>query len=141
MDYHWIACISNGTQTAVNRDQGKASQAMNDTENNNKYPADNSVAQTVQNGTTASGQDTESVLETSAAKQRRYGRVKKIDIEFETKLQLEQAKFERRKLELEMHINDLENKHLLLEEERELERKVKRTALEIDDIRSQSSSD
>ena len=48
-----------------------------------------------------------------------------------------QALFERRKLELEMQMEELETKHQLLEEERELERKVKRTALENYDVRSQ----
>ena len=55
-------------------------------------------------------------------------------------MQLEQARFERRRLELEMQMKELETKHQLLEEERELERKVKRTALENDDARSQSTS-
>ena len=67
-------------------------------------------------------------METSAAKPGRDERMKKFDIEFETKLQLEQAKFERRKLELEMQMKDSENEQQLLEEERALERKVKRTA-------------
>ena len=39
-----------------------------------------------------------------------------------------------------MQIKELETKHQLLEEERELERKVKRTALENNDARSQSTS-
>ena len=55
-------------------------------------------------------------------------------------MRLEQAWFERRRLELEMQMKELETKHQLLEEERELERKVKRTALENDDGRSQSTS-
>ena len=55
-------------------------------------------------------------------------------------MQLEQARFERRRLELEMQMKELKSKHHLLEEERELERKVKRTALENDDIRSHSTS-
>ena len=66
--------------------------------------------------------------------------MRKFDIEFETKMRLEQARFERRTLELEMQMKELETKHQLLEEERELERKVKRTALESDDARSQSTS-
>ena len=65
--------------------------------------------------------------------------MKKFDIEFETQLRLEQARFERRKLELEMQMKELETKHQLLEQERELERKLKRTALENDDARSQST--
>ena len=66
--------------------------------------------------------------------------MKKFDIEFKTKIRLKQAIFERRRLELEMQMKELETKHQLLEEERELERKVKRTALENDDARSQSTS-
>ena len=107
----------------------------------NNYPMDNPVAQTVQNGTTASGQDTENVSETSSAKQRGEERMNKFDIEIETTMQLERAQFEQRKLELEVQMKELEIKHQLLEEERELERKVKRTALENDDARSQSTGD
>ena len=66
--------------------------------------------------------------------------MKKFDIEVKTKMRLEQARFEQRRLELEMQMKELENNHQVLEEERELERKVKRTALENDDVRSQSSS-
>ena len=65
--------------------------------------------------------------------------MKKFDIEFETKMRLDQARFERRKLELEMQLKELETKYQLLEEERELERKVKRTALENDDAHSLST--
>ena len=139
LDYHWLAYISKGTQPAMNAEQNNATQAVNDSEGNNNYPTDNPVAQTVQNGATASGHETENVSETSSAKQRREERMKKFDIEFETKMRLEQARFERRRLELEMQMKELETKHQLLEEERELERKVKRTALENDDARSQST--
>ena len=138
LDYHWLAYISKGTQPEMNAEQSNATQAVNDSESNN-YQTDNPVAQTVQNGATASGQETENVSETSSAKQRREERMKKFDIEFETKMRLEQERFERRKLELEMQMKELETKHQLLEEERELERKVKRTALENDDARSQST--
>ena len=113
---------------------------MNDSESNNNYRTNNPVAQTVQNGATASGQETENVSETSSANQRREEWMKKFDIEFETKMRMEQARFEQRKLELEMQMKELETKHQLLEEERELERKVKRTALENNDARSQSTS-
>ena len=47
--------------------------------------------------------------------------------------------FERRKLELEMQMKELETEHQLMEEESELERKAKRRALKIDDVRSQST--
>ena len=75
----------------------------------------------------------------SSAKQRREERMKKFDIEFKTKMRLEQARFERRMLELEMQMKELETRYQLLEVERELERKMKRTALENDDVRSQST--
>ena len=66
--------------------------------------------------------------------------MKKFDIKFETKMRLEQARFERKRLELEMQMKELDTKHQLLEEGRELEGEVKRTALENDDVRSQSTS-
>ena len=113
---------------------------MNDSESNNNYPTDNLVAQTVQNGATESGQGTENASETSSSKQRCEERKKKFDIAFKTKMRLEQARFERRRLELKMQKKELETKHQLLEEEREQERKRKRTALDNDDVRSQSTS-
>ena len=139
LDYHWLAYISKGTQPAINAEQSNKIQAGNDSESNNNYPRDNPVAQTVQNGATASGQKTENVSETSSAEQRREEKMKKFDIKFETKMRLEQARFERRKLELEIQMKELETKRQLLEEERELERKVKRTALENVDARPQST--
>ena len=139
-DYHWLAYISKGTQPAMNAEQSNTTQALNDSESNNNYPTDNPIAQTVKNGATACGQETENVSEKSSAKQRREDMTKKFDVEFETKMQLEQARFERRKLELEMQMKELETKHQLIEEERELERKVKGTALENEDARSQSTS-
>ena len=42
------------------------------------------------------------------AEQRREERMNKFDVEFETKMRLEQARFERRRLELEMHMKELE---------------------------------
>ena len=139
LDYHWLAYISKGTQPEMNAEQSNASQAVNNSESNNNYPTDTPVAQTVQNGAAASGQETESVPETSSAKQRREERMKKLDVEFETKMRLEKARFERRRLELETQMKELETKYQLPEEERELERKVKRTALENDNARSQST--
>ena len=124
----------------MNAEQCNAIQAVNNSESNNNYSTDNPVAQIVQNGATATGQETENVSKTSSAKQRREERMKKFDIEFKTKIRFEQARFERRRLELEMQMKELETKHQLLEEERELERKVKRTALENNDARSQSTS-
>ena len=113
---------------------------MPDSASNNNYPTDNPVAQTAPNGATASGQESENLSETSWAKQRREERMQKFDIELETKMRLEQARFELRELKLELKMKELETKHQLVEEERELERKVKRTALENDDVRSQSTS-
>ena len=138
LDCHWLAYISKGTQPEMNAEQSNANQAMKDNENNNNYPTDSPVAQTVQNGAIASGQETENVSEASSAKQMREERMNKFDIDFGTKMRLEQARFERRRLELEMQMKELETKHQLLEEEREPQRKVKRTALENDDARSQS---
>ena len=138
LDYHWLSYISKGTQPAINAEQSNATQAVNDSESKNNYPTDNPVAQTVQNGATASGQETENVSEISSAKQRRE-RMKKFVIEFKSQMRLQQARFERRRLELEMQMKELETKHQLPEEERELERKMKRTALENDDARSQST--
>ena len=67
LDYHWLAYISKGTQPEMNAEQSNATQPVNDNESNN-YQTDNPVAQTVQNGATASGQETENASETSSAK-------------------------------------------------------------------------
>ena len=131
--------MSKGTQPAMNAEQSNATQAVNDNEINNNYPTNNPVVQTVQNGAKASGQDTENVLETYSAKQRREESMKNIDKKFETNMRLEQARFEWRDIELEKQMKKLETKHQLLEGERELERKVKRTVLENEDVRSQST--
>ena len=140
MDHLWLAYISKGTQPETNAEQSNATQAVNDNQSNNNITTDSPVAQTVQNGATASGQETENISETSSAKQRGEERMKKFDIEFETRMRLEQARFQRRRAKLEMQMKELQTKHQLLEEERELERKVKRTALANDDARSQSAS-
>ena len=66
--------------------------------------------------------------QTSSAKQRRDERMKKFDIEYKTKMRLDQTRLERRKLELELQLKELETKHQLLKEERELERNIKRIA-------------
>ena len=139
LEYHWLAYISKGMQSVMHSEQSDTTQAVNDSNSSNNCPTDNPVAQTVQNGATSSGQETENVSGTSSAKQRREERMKKFDIEFETKMRLEPALFEPRRLEQEMQKQELENKHQLLKEEDGLEHKVKRTALEIDDARSQST--
>ena len=61
------------------------------------------------------------------------------EIEFETKLQIDRAHFDRQRLELEMQMKELEMQHQLREKERDLERQLQRTALEKDDLRSQST--
>ena len=95
----------------MNAEQSKTIPAVNDSESNNNYPTDNPVAQTMQNGATASGRDSENVSETFLAKQRREERMKKFDIEFKTKMRLEQAQFERSRLELELQLKELETRN------------------------------
>ena len=84
-------------------------------------------------------QDTENVLETSSRKRRVEERMKEFGVEFKTKLQIEQAQFDRNRMELEMQMKELEMQHQLREKERDLERQLQRTALEKDDLRSQST--
>ena len=102
--------------------QNKPVQAVNQNERFNNYPMENSVAQKLQYGKTTSCQDTE-----------------KLNIAFRTKLQLEQARFQRRNFELEVQMRKLETKHQLLQEEREHERKAYETALEDDNFCFQST--
>ena len=78
----------------MNARQSKAFQGINVNENNNNYPTDNPVAQTVQNLVKANGQDKENVSGTSSAKQRREERTKKFDIDLDTKMRLKRAWFE-----------------------------------------------
>ena len=103
----------------MNAEQGNANQSVNENYSNNNYPADNPVAQTVQNGERASGKDTENVSEIFSAKYKCEERMKIFEIEFETELLLEQESCERRKLELEMPMKELETRHQILEEQRE----------------------
>ena len=77
----------------MNAEQSNTTKAVNNSESNNKCPTDKPVAQKVQNGATASARETESVSETSSAKQRREERMKKFKIEFKTKMRFEQARF------------------------------------------------
>ena len=67
LDYHRLAYISKGTQPAMNAEQSNTTQAVNDSKSNKNYPTDNPVAETVQNGATAGGQETENVSETYQA--------------------------------------------------------------------------
>ena len=140
LDYNWLAYKIKGTQPAMNAEQSNTTKSVNNSESNSNCPTNKPVAQTVQNGATASGRETENVSETSSAQQRREERMNKFEIEFKTKMRFEQARFERRRRKLEMQMRELQTKHQLLEEESELERKVKRTASENDDVRSQSTS-
>ena len=84
-------------------------------------------------------QDTENVSETSSVKRRVEERMKEFEIEFERKLQIERAQFDRKRLELELQMKELEMQHQLRQKERDLERQLQRTALEKDDLRSQST--
>ena len=95
--------------------QSNATQAVNDNESNKNYPTDKPVAQTVHKRAQACDQDTENVLETSPAKQKRGKRMKNFDMDFQTKMQLEQVRFQWRKLELEMHMKELETKYQQLQ--------------------------
>ena len=54
-------------------------------------------------------------------------------------MQIERAQFGRKRLELEMQMKELEMQHQLQQKERDLERQLQRTALEKDDLRSQST--
>ena len=110
LDYQWLAYINEGTQTTMNAQQCNATPAVNDSESNNNYPTDNPVAQTVQNGATASCQETENVSETSSAKQRREEMMENFDVEFVGTMGPEQARIKRSKIELEMQIKELEIK-------------------------------
>ena len=99
LDYHWLAYKSRGTQPAMNAEQSNTTEAVNDSESNNNYTSNNPVAQTVPNWATASGQETENDSETSSAKKRREENMKKFNVEFKTKISLEQARFKRRRRE------------------------------------------
>ena len=112
----------------MNAEQRNTTQAVYDSDSQTNYPTDNTFAESVQNIATGEGQDPKIVSETSSGKQRRQERMEKLDIEFETKMRLEQAQFERRKLKPAMPMQELKTKHHLLEEERKQERKEKRTA-------------
>ena len=65
LDHHWFAFMSKGTQSAMNSLQSKKTKAVNDSGSNNNYTAVDPVPQTVENGATPSGQETENVSETS----------------------------------------------------------------------------
>ena len=66
-------------------------------------------------------------------------KIRNFQKDFETKLQLEKTQFERQKLELEMKMKELEMPHQLREKHGKLERKLKITTLQKDDVLSQSA--
>ena len=109
-------------------------------ESQNNYKTDHPVDQTVPNGAIASAHNAKKSPKASSVKQKRNERMKKFDIDFETRLQLEQALSKRRKLEKETHLKDIETKQQLPEGEREIGCKVRVTASENDDIGPQSTS-
>ena len=88
------------------------------------YATTNTVTRIVQ----TIDQDTENVSETSSVKRRVEERMK--EFEFETKLQIERAQFDRKRFELEMQMKELEIQHQLREKKRNLERQLQRIALE-----------
>ena len=108
---------------------------VNQNHDSTSYATTNTVTRIVQ----TINQDTENGSETSSGKRRIEEKMRDFENEFETKLQLERTHFERKKLELEMQMKKIEMKHQLREKERDLERQLQRTALEKDDLRSQSS--
>ena len=54
-------------------------------------------------------------------------------------MQIERAQFDRKRMELEMQMKEIEKQHQLPQMKRDLERQLQRTALEKDDLRSQST--
>ena len=52
-------------------------------------------------------------------------------------MQIERAQFDRKRMELEIQMKELEMQHQLRQKKRDLERQLQRTALEKDDLRSQ----
>ena len=99
------------------------------------YATMNTVARIVQKN----NQDTENVSETSSVKRWVEERMKEFEMEFERKLQIERAQFDRKRLEVEMQMKELEMQHQLRQKKQDLERQLQRTALEKDDLRSQST--
>ena len=65
--------------------------------------------------------------------------MKEFEIEFERKLQIERAQFDQKRLELETQMQELEMQHQLRQKEQDLERQLQKTALEKDDLLSQST--
>ena len=108
---------------------------FNQNHDNTSYATTNTVNRIVQ----TINWDTENVSETPSVKRRVEERMKEFEIDFETKLQIERAQLDRKWLELEMQMKELEMQHQLREKERDLEHQLQRTALEKGDLRSQST--
>ena len=108
---------------------------FNQNHDSTSYATTNTVTRIVQ----TINQDTENVSETFSVKRRVEERINEFQIEFERKLQIERAQFDRKRLELELQMKELEMQHQLRQKERDLERQLQRTALEKDDLRSQST--
>ena len=130
---------ANGEQPPANNvhqiEQNVGIPEFNQNRDSTSYATTNTVTRTVQ----TINQDTENVSETSSVKCWVKERMKEFKIEFERKLQIERAQFDRKRLELEMQMKELEMQHQLRQKERDLERQFQRTALEKDDLRSQST--
>ena len=130
---------ANGEQPPANNvhqiEQKVGIPEFNQNHDSTSYATTNTVARIVQ----TISQDTENVSETSSVKRRVEERKKEFAIEFERKLQIERAQFDRKRMELEMQMKELEKQHQLRQKERDLERQLQRTALEKDDLRSQST--
>ena len=105
---------------------------FNQNHGNTSNATTNTVTRTI-------NQDTENASETSSVKLQVEERIKEFEIEFERKLQIERAQFDRKRLDLEMQMKELEMQHQLREKQRDLERQLQKTALEKDDFRSQST--
>ena len=67
METPWFAFISNGVQPAINAVQSKSIQAINGSERYSKYPAEYSLAQTVERGATVGSNNTDNMLQISSA--------------------------------------------------------------------------
>ena len=74
------------------------------------------------NTVTRINQDKENVSETSSVKRRVEERMKEFEIESERKLLIGQAQSDRKSLELEIQMKELEMQHQLRQKERDLER-------------------
>ena len=79
-------------QPATNAEQNNGIHAVIKSKSNNNCPTENPAAQTVKREAKASGHGPENFLKTPSAKQRLKKLMKKINTEFETKIELKQAR-------------------------------------------------